>query len=114
MGTYVDFVAILVQNRQSTSPPPQKRLRTARQNSHGLVPRRDDTNVGWPRSHQSGIDDSPSDWRRMTAPRSEISILLGCANVMAGELLKGALNRQVRFRVGPIATTVQEVLSVVK
>ena len=50
----------------------------------------------------------------MTAPRSEISILLGCANVMAGELLKGALNRQVRFRVGPIATTVQEALNLVK
>jgi DNA-binding NarL/FixJ family response regulator len=50
----------------------------------------------------------------MTAPRSDISILLGCANVMAGELLKGALNRQVRFRVGPIATTVQEVLNVVQ
>jgi DNA-binding NarL/FixJ family response regulator len=33
---------------------------------------------------------------------------------MAGELLKGALNRQVRFRVGPIATTVQEALNLVK
>jgi DNA-binding NarL/FixJ family response regulator len=48
----------------------------------------------------------------MTAERSEISVLLGCANAMSGELLMGALNRQLRFRVVTIATTVQEVLNV--
>lgn len=48
----------------------------------------------------------------MTAERSEISVLLGCANAMSGELLMEALNRQLRFRVVTIATTVQEVLNV--
>ena len=50
----------------------------------------------------------------MTPERSDISILLGCANSMSGELLIGALNRQSQFRVAAIATTVQEVLNAVQ
>jgi DNA-binding NarL/FixJ family response regulator len=50
----------------------------------------------------------------MIARQTDISVLIGNSNAMTAELLVAALNRQSRFRVAAIATTVSEVLEVVQ
>jgi len=50
----------------------------------------------------------------MTPKQSDISVLIGNSNAMSAELLVAALNRQSRFRVAAIATTVDEVLETVR
>ena len=50
----------------------------------------------------------------MVARQSVTAVLIGNANAMTAELLVAALNRQSRFRVVAVATTVNEVLEVVQ